>query len=114
MNVENMAGPNRTEISIEVVFALPDRQVLESLTVPVGSNCAAAIRACGISAQFPHFDLSSMPLAIWGRSVGPDELLKDGDRLEFLRPLQMDPRDARRQRAMAGLLMDGTVGDGKS
>jgi putative ubiquitin-RnfH superfamily antitoxin RatB of RatAB toxin-antitoxin module len=31
--------------------------------------------------------------------VATDAVLRDGDRLELLRPLQADPKDARRRRA---------------
>jgi putative ubiquitin-RnfH superfamily antitoxin RatB of RatAB toxin-antitoxin module len=43
-------------------------------------------------------DASTMSLAVWGRKVSPDQLLRDGDRLEWLRPLRVDPKRARRER----------------
>ena len=36
--------------------------------------------------------------AVWGRPVALDHALKDGDRLEVLRPLRVDPKVARRER----------------
>ena len=36
--------------------------------------------------------------AVWGQPVEPSHLLKDGDRLEVLRPLRVDPKVARRER----------------
>lgn len=44
-----------------------------------------------------HFD-AQMGMSIWGRRVTQDELLSDGDRLEITRPLQVDPKEARRKR----------------
>ena len=35
---------------------------------------------------------------IWGRLTAPSHPLKDGDRLEIYRPLQVDPKLARKQR----------------
>ena len=36
--------------------------------------------------------------AVWGKPVEPLHVLKDGDRLEVLRPLRVDPKVARRER----------------
>ena len=36
--------------------------------------------------------------AVWGKPVEPTHFLKDGDRLEVLRPLRVDPKVARRER----------------
>jgi putative ubiquitin-RnfH superfamily antitoxin RatB of RatAB toxin-antitoxin module len=36
--------------------------------------------------------------AVWGKPVEPSHLLKDGDRLEVLRSLRVDPKVARRER----------------
>jgi putative ubiquitin-RnfH superfamily antitoxin RatB of RatAB toxin-antitoxin module len=36
--------------------------------------------------------------AVWGKSVDRSTLLKNGDRLEVLRPLLVDPKEARRLR----------------
>jgi putative ubiquitin-RnfH superfamily antitoxin RatB of RatAB toxin-antitoxin module len=30
----------------------------------------------------------------------PDDVLREGDRVELLRPLQVDPKEARRRRAL--------------
>lgn len=37
-------------------------------------------------------------LAIWGKPPRPEQLLRDQDRLEWLRPLTVDPKVARRER----------------
>jgi hypothetical protein len=97
-------------IGIEVVFALPDRQALVSIDVADGTDCIAAIRQAGIAAQFPDHEIQTLPIAIWGRLASHTDVLTDGDRVEILRPLLMDPRDSRRQRATAGQFMDGSAG----
>jgi hypothetical protein len=43
-------------------------------------------------------DPGILTLAIWGRKAAPDQRLRDGDRLEWLRPLRVDPKLARRER----------------
>jgi uncharacterized protein len=37
--------------------------------------------------------------SIFGVAAEPGAALRDGDRVELLRPLQADPKEARRQRA---------------
>ena len=46
--------------------------------------------------------------SIWGRKTNPMHILQDGDRLEALRPLKVDPKEARRQR----FVKQGTRGAG--
>ena len=92
-------------ISVEVVFALPDRQELLDVVVPKGSSVADAIAASGIAGLFPDTDLVSLPTGIWGREVPRSALPRDGDRIEIYRPLEMDPKEARRQLAAAGRTM---------
>lgn len=88
-------------ISIEVVYALPERQCL--LTLQVEENCTAfdAVQHSGIGAQFPELDLTAAKLGIFGRVIEQPKqyILRDGDRVEIYRPLLIDPKAARRQRA---------------
>ena len=92
-------------LAIEVVFALPERQELISLTVEPGTTVAMAIMQCAIGDLFPEEDLANCQAGIWGKPVGRDHPLKDGDRLELYRPLSMDPREARRKLAADGRSM---------
>lgn len=92
-------------ISIEVAYAERKRQFLEALEVAPGTTAAEALARCSLGRQFPHLDLSSAPLGVWGRKVARDHRLADGDRLEVYRPLAMDPREARRRLAAHGAAM---------
>lgn len=98
-------------ISVEVVFALPERQELVALTIPAGASVADAIELSGIAGKFPEHDLAACRVGIWGRLVDRDRLLDDGDRVEIYRPLAIDPREARRKLAAEGKSM-GARGDG--
>ena len=40
----------------------------------------------------------TLTVAVWGRKAAPEQLLREGDRLEWLRPLRVDPKLARRER----------------
>jgi putative ubiquitin-RnfH superfamily antitoxin RatB of RatAB toxin-antitoxin module len=92
-------------VSVEVIFALPDHQELVTVSVDDGSTVQQAIDRCGISAQFPDHDLQRCAVGIWGRPVGRQDRLDDGDRIELYRELQIEPREARRRLARAGKTM---------
>lgn len=63
------------------------------LVLPAGSLARDALHAVGM-ADLPE----GWGMAIWGRHIGPLEVLRSGDRLELLRPLTVDPMEARRRR----------------
>jgi len=94
-------------ITVEVAFALAERQQLVRVAVAPGTTVIAAIERSGIAGQFPAQDLSSCRLGIWGRLVDAAQVLQDGDRVELYRPLNIDPRDARRRLAAEGKSMGG-------
>lgn len=89
-------------LAIEVVLALPSRQALISLRVEPGTTVETALGESGIGDKFPDQDLAKFQAGIWGKPVGREHVLKDGDRLELYRPLLIDPRVARRQLAQSG------------
>lgn len=93
------------KIEVEVVYALPDRQSLVVVSLADRSSCAEAIDASGLAAIYAESDLLSLPIAVWGRPADRQDPLKDGDRVEILRPLEIDPRDARRHLASEGQFM---------
>jgi putative ubiquitin-RnfH superfamily antitoxin RatB of RatAB toxin-antitoxin module len=88
-------------IRVEVAYADPQRQVLLAVAVAAGSTVTDAIAASGILAQLPGFVPAG--IGIFGRLVEPDTLLRDGDRVELYRPLQIDPKQARRNRVRGQL-----------
>ena len=63
-----------------------------NLTLPAGSSVAQALAAAGLDAAAAH------RVAIWGRKARLDQTVADGDRVEWCRPLRVDPKVARRQR----------------
>ncbi len=68
-----------------------------------GATVAIALEASGLLREFPEIDFGAgYGLAIYGAQVGHAKTLKSGDRLEILRPLKVDPKEARRARARQG------------
>jgi putative ubiquitin-RnfH superfamily antitoxin RatB of RatAB toxin-antitoxin module len=88
---------NPPRIDVEIVYALPDRQVLRRILIPDGSTVGDAIRASGLRAEFPEIDPTRV--GIHGKPVPVDATLRDGDRVELYRPLRADPKEIRRTRA---------------
>ena len=86
-------------IQIEVVYALPERQIVRRLSLPPGTTVERAVNLSEINHLFPEIDLSRNKLGIFGKLVGPGRVLRDGDRVEIYRPLALDPKDTRRKRA---------------
>ncbi len=87
-----------SNIRVEIVFAMPDRQWLRQLTVSTDDAAADIVSGCGLREAFPEFDFSSCVLGVWGHEIDAAAHVRDGDRIEVYRPLQVDPREARRIR----------------
>lgn len=93
-------------ISIEVAYALPDRQKILPLQVAQGTTALAAVEQSGIQSHFPDLDVKSSEMGIFGNQLGtrglavPGEYeVREGDRIELYRGLLIDPKEVRRQRA---------------
>jgi putative ubiquitin-RnfH superfamily antitoxin RatB of RatAB toxin-antitoxin module len=86
-------------ITVEVVFAVPENQVLVSVELREGATVQDAIDTSGLPERFPEEQLNALPTGIWGHPVEREQRVSDGDRVEIYRPLAMDPREARRQRS---------------
>jgi putative ubiquitin-RnfH superfamily antitoxin RatB of RatAB toxin-antitoxin module len=90
---------------IEVVYALPRREVLLKLEVPPGATVADAIRLSGILQTCPDIDLDRNRFGIYGKLAEAGTILRDRDRIEIYRPLRADPKEVRRRRAGEGKAM---------
>lgn len=86
-------------ISVEVVYALSDRQTIVLLQLDSTSTVRQAISASGILQAYPVIDLKHASVGVWSKAVTLDGGLIDGDRVEIYRPLIADPKVVRRRRA---------------
>jgi putative ubiquitin-RnfH superfamily antitoxin RatB of RatAB toxin-antitoxin module len=98
------------KINIEVVYALPDEQILLKRSVPAGTTVAEAIQASGVLDKHPEIDLASNKLGIFGKLTKADAVVRDKDRIEIYRPLIADPKEVRRKRAEEGKVMKKSGG----
>jgi putative ubiquitin-RnfH superfamily antitoxin RatB of RatAB toxin-antitoxin module len=98
------ADPVKTDlksdlIRVEVIYALPDRSWSAALELPSGAIASEAVARSQFVISIPGFDAATLSYAIFGRAISATTVLRDGDRLELLRPLIADPKQARRRRA---------------
>ncbi len=86
-------------LRITVVYAPAPRVVREwPLEMEEGSTAGQALERSGLFSDFPELADTPALLGIWGRRCGADEPLCNDDRVEICRPLQVDPKVARRTR----------------
>jgi len=90
----------QTQIQVEVVLATPERQQLVAIQVSVGSTVADAIEQSMVLQAFEGFELDPAKVGIFGRKASMTDVLRAGDRVEIYRPLIVDPKESRRQRAL--------------
>ena len=79
-------------LRVEVVHPLVGEQRIVRLELEEGATAGEAAAASGLPRQ-------GLSLGIGGKQVEPGARLHDGDRVELLRPLAADPKEARRLRA---------------
>ncbi|MEY4597507.1 MAG: hypothetical protein RLZZ445_304 [Pseudomonadota bacterium] len=89
-------------MKITVVYALPDRQVMRELDLEEGSSLGTALQASGLPSAFPEIEEESLAVGIYGQIASRTSLLKHGDRVEIYRPLNLEPKEARRKRVKKG------------
>lgn len=91
-----------TELVVEFVWSEGPRSVhILELRLPLGSTVGDALVEQTLMQRLSASAGLSVVhggVSIWGRSVTPLDVLKQGDRLELCRPLRVDPKTARRER----------------
>ena len=92
-------------ITAEVAYALPDEQLILSVSGAAGMTVQQAIQASGILERHPEIDLSENKVGVFGKLAKLDAPLNPGDRVEIYRPLIADPKEARKKRAAEGKVM---------
>ena len=86
-------------LHVSVAASCKPGQVQEwALQLPPGASVADALVASIAAGYLAQAAASHAVLGLWGRVVGPEEGVCDGDRVELYRPLTVDPKVARRER----------------
>ncbi|MDR0673593.1 MAG: RnfH family protein [Zoogloeaceae bacterium] len=92
-------------ITVEVAYALPEKQEVVCLQLPPDSPLSAALSASGLLEKYPEIDAENGKFGIFSKLAKPDTPLRDRDRVEIYRPLIADPKQIRQQRAAEGKVM---------
>lgn len=83
-------------LRIELVRSDAPRQTThQQQLLPAGSTVREALLAAG---WLQGESDTRIDVGVWGQRVPMDHVLRDRDRVELYRPLQVDPKEARRQR----------------
>jgi putative ubiquitin-RnfH superfamily antitoxin RatB of RatAB toxin-antitoxin module len=80
-------------MKVQLLRAWPRRFEAVELELPEGARVGDALAAAGWDE-----DAQVVGYAVYGQRVERTAVLRDGDRLELLRPLEADPKLARRER----------------
>lgn len=93
-------------ITVEVAYALPQKQLLKTISVAPGTTALEAVKMSGILESFPEIDANSHTMGVFSQVLGTKGLgepaqyqLQPMDRVEIYRPLIADPKEVRRRRA---------------
>ena len=88
-------------IQIEVAYALPERQRIIALEIEDNCSVLEAAQRSGIAQEFGAIDWGVVKLGVFGKVVDDPAhtSLRAGDRIEIYRPLLIDPKVVRRERA---------------
>lgn len=79
-------------MKVEVVSAQPDGAAVVTVTLPAGATVRDALAAAAMEGE---------AVGIFGKRASMETRLADGDRVEIYRPLAIDPKEARRRRALS-------------
>lgn len=85
-------------MQITLAYVNQQHQHWQELTLTPGATVQDAIEQSGMLKKFPELDSSQLKLGIFGKLTQLDSKLKDGDRIEFYRPIIADPKTVPRRR----------------
>ncbi len=85
-------------VKVELVYVPVNQPVISlELNLAAGSTVADVLEQSGLLKTHP--ETAHMPTGIFGTLAPLTQVVKSGDRVEIYRPLLIDPKEKRRQRA---------------
>jgi uncharacterized protein len=86
-------------LSVQVAYSPAAREVDSvSLRLPAGSTVINAVQASGLLERHGLTLEEGLSVGVWTKARPLDTPLRDADRVEIYRGLQVDPKEARRLR----------------
>lgn len=99
-------------MKIEVIYALPNEQILFEIETDASFTVRQAIEKSKLLHKYPDLDIYHSKVGIYGQIVDLDHPVKDKDRVEIYRELTIDPKQARMLRAEQKRKREGIRGFG--
>ena len=84
-------------MQVGIAYSENVQQIWLTIEVPDDATVSDAIARSGILDMFPHIDLATQKVGIFGKIVKPDSSLRAGDRVEIYRPITCDPQTVARR-----------------
>jgi putative ubiquitin-RnfH superfamily antitoxin RatB of RatAB toxin-antitoxin module len=84
-------------VQVEIIYKALDRLVHLNLVLEQGSTVSEALDKSGLYQQYP--ETRNLQVGIFSKIVPLDTILQSGDRIEIYKPLLIDPKEKRRERA---------------
>ncbi|MEI7428978.1 MAG: RnfH family protein [Betaproteobacteria bacterium] len=84
-------------MQIGVAYSEHAQQIWLTIEVPDDATVNDAITRSGILTMFPHIDLASQQVGVFGKIVKPEASLRPGDRVEIYRAITCDPQTVPRR-----------------
>ena len=104
----------KKHIQVEVAYATPEHQLIIAVEVPEGCTALGAVEQSGIAERFDTINIYQDPMGIFSQPLNgkvlpepSDYILQAGDRIEIYRPLLIDPKQARLNRAKNKAMQQG-------
>ena len=87
-------------INVEVAYAQPEKQKILTVEIEPDTSVLQAVEKSGIMQEFPEINLDEVKMGVFGKAIKHESyVLQEGDRIEIYRPLLIDPKQSRKDRA---------------
>jgi len=95
-----MPNKQQKNLMVEIIYPTPEEQNI--IAIEVSENCTVqqAIEQSNILDVYPEIDLAINKVGVFGKACKLADSLTEGDRIEIYRPLIIDPKEARKNRAL--------------
>jgi putative ubiquitin-RnfH superfamily antitoxin RatB of RatAB toxin-antitoxin module len=84
-------------MQIGVAYSEHAHQIWLTIEIADDATVTDAIQRSGILTMFPHIDLTTQKVGVFGKIVKPETLLRPGDRVEIYRAITCDPQTVPRR-----------------
>ena len=93
------ASATAQTITVDVLYSPGPRVVQQhAVQLPAGCQLGQSLPQLAQALGVPLATLTAMDVGVWGLRCPKDRVLVAGERVEFYRPLRVDPKVARRER----------------